>query len=132
MVKFKLIMAPKILVVDDEKTIRDLFREYLGEEGFLVETASSGQAALELINKEKFDLLLIDLIMPEMDGLELLRQVREGGSGAAAAILTAYEVELDKAREEFLNITAFIPKGIPMAEISEKINGIFKGEKENG
>ena len=125
-------MASKILVVDDEEIIRELFREYLGEEGFLVKVASSGQAALELVKKEKFDLLLIDLIMPEMDGQELLRQVRAAGIKVPAAILTAYEVEPDKTREEFLKIRAFIPKGIPMAEVSEKIKEIFKGEKKNG
>ena len=126
MVKSKRIMAEKILVVDDEETIRDLFREYLSQEGFLVKAASSGQAALELIKKENFDLLLIDLLMPAMDGLELVRQVREMGNETVVAILSAYEIELDKSREEFLKIRDFIPKGIPLAEVSRKIKEIFR------
>lgn len=123
-------MASKILVIDDEETIRDVFKSYLTEEGFLVKVAASGPEAISLIKEEIFDLLLIDLIMPDLDGLELLKQVREKGIDVPAAILTAYEIALDKDREEFLKIKDFIPKGISMAEVSEKIKEILaKGGK---
>jgi two-component system alkaline phosphatase synthesis response regulator PhoP len=119
--------TPKILVVDDEETIREVFSSYLCDEGFQVKAAASGLEALELIEEERFDFLLIDLIMPEMDGLELLSRVREKGIDVPAAVLTAYEIELDKDRENFLKIRDFIPKGISMAEVSEKIKDIIKG-----
>jgi len=124
-------MSNKILLVDDEEIIRELFKEYLTEEGFEVKAASSGKEAIEIVKGETFDLFLVDLIMPEMDGLQLLQEFRRFMIDVPVILLTAYGVDLDKSRKESLNIRGFIPKGIPMAEVSEKIKKLLKGE-ENG
>ncbi|MBN2810146.1 MAG: response regulator [Deltaproteobacteria bacterium] len=69
-------MKKRVLIVDDEKEIRDLFRRVLESAGYEVETAASGEEALEIIEKKKFPLLLFDLNMPGMDGIELCKRVR--------------------------------------------------------
>lgn len=68
--------AHRILVVDDEDEILDLVRAVLSGSGYVVTTASSGREALRLVREDRFDLLLLDINMPEMDGWEALRLLR--------------------------------------------------------
>ena len=65
-----------ILVVDDKANVRTLVREYLTAEGFRVVTAENGQAALYVARQEKPDLILLDIMMPDMDGFEFIRAFR--------------------------------------------------------
>lgn len=67
----------KILVADDEMAIRLLYSEELKEEGYEVYTASNGREALEIVEKVPLDLVILDIKMPEMDGIEALRQIKE-------------------------------------------------------
>lgn len=67
---------PSVLIVDDEQLIRDILADFLGMEGYQVRTAGDGMAALEELSRSRYDLLLSDLKMPKMGGLELLEQVR--------------------------------------------------------
>lgn len=67
----------KILVVDDEKDICDLFRRILESAGYQVSTANSGEEALEIIRQESFSLLFLDLNLPGIDGIELCRRARK-------------------------------------------------------
>ncbi|MEA1922239.1 MAG: response regulator [Pseudomonadota bacterium] len=67
----------RVLVVDDEKEIRDLFRRVLETAGYEVKTAESGEQALEILKEEKFPLLLFDLNLPGIDGLELCKRARK-------------------------------------------------------
>jgi DNA-binding response OmpR family regulator len=69
--------APCILVADDEPDVRDLIREILQESGFEVVTASNGQQAMERLESLPIDLLIVDLVMPEQEGLETIRMLRK-------------------------------------------------------
>lgn len=80
----------KILVVDDEASILDQSMKALSKEGYSVITADSGYEALEVAKRESFDLLVTDIVMPNMDGLELLRRFRELYPDAPAVIITGY------------------------------------------
>jgi DNA-binding NtrC family response regulator len=80
----------KILVVDDEAIIRDSLREWLGGSGHQVLTAENGTQALEIIRKEKPAILITDLVMPGMDGIELMKQAKEISPGIEVIIITAY------------------------------------------
>lgn len=82
--------TPKILVVDDDlDTCRNL-EDILTEMGYIVKTAQSGEAALELVRQNPFDVALLDFKMPGMDGLTLYRKIRNLRSGTVAMIITAY------------------------------------------
>ena len=85
----------KILVVDDEKPISDIIKFNLTKEGYDVITAADGQEALALFNDEKPDLVLLDQMLPEIDGVEVLRQIRSK-SETPVIMVTAKDSEIDK------------------------------------
>ncbi|MEX2146790.1 MAG: sigma-54 dependent transcriptional regulator [Candidatus Rokuibacteriota bacterium] len=80
----------KILVVDDEKSILLLLREALGQWGYQVKTASSGTEALDILRSELFDAMLSDVRMPDMSGLDLLREVRKQDESIEVVMMTGY------------------------------------------
>ncbi|MCL6621821.1 MAG: response regulator [Syntrophobacterales bacterium] len=80
----------KILVADDEMAIRLLYSEELKEEGYEVYTASNGREALEIVEKVPLDLVILDIKMPEMDGIEALRQIKERHPHLPVVLSTAY------------------------------------------
>jgi len=83
-------MKHKILVVDDEKIIRETLTQVLREEGFFAIAAENGLAALEKLQYEDFDLVITDLKMPEMDGLQLLEKIKLSYAQTSVMIITAY------------------------------------------
>ncbi|MCL6611564.1 MAG: response regulator, partial [Peptococcaceae bacterium] len=66
----------KILVVDDEAVVQKLITHYLSREGFQVITAGTGYTAMEIIRRERPDLIILDILLPELDGLEICREIR--------------------------------------------------------
>ncbi len=83
-------MKKKILVVDDEEGLRLLYKEELEDEGAVVTLAASGAEAIERLEEGSFDLILLDIKMPGMDGVEVLRRVKEKWSDIPVILCTAY------------------------------------------
>ena len=84
----------RILVIDDEQSIRELLKDFLETKGFEVLTASDGESGLELLREDKFDLFLLDLMMPGISGLELLKKIKI--SKATVIIVIAFRVQIYK------------------------------------
>ena len=80
----------RVLVVDDEQLVRDLLVSYLNSLGFVVETAQDGLEGLEKYTEGDFDLVITDLSMPNMDGIELVKELREADDEAVVLIITGY------------------------------------------
>jgi two-component system phosphate regulon response regulator OmpR len=87
---------PKILVVDDDLRLRDLLRRYLTDNGMTVYTAEHAQAMQRLWQREHFDLLILDLMMPGEDGLSVLRRLRGGNDTTPVLMLTAKGEDVDR------------------------------------
>ena len=81
---------PTILVVDDKDSMRNMLTETLVEEGYRVDSAPDGRRALELVRNKSYDLVLTDLKMPDVDGLEVLSGVKESDSDTSVIVMTAY------------------------------------------
>lgn len=81
----------KILVVDDEQNIRELYKEEFEEMGYAVTLVSDGLQALSAMDGDKFDLVTLDMRMPDIDGIETLRKMKEKDSSLPVVICTAYE-----------------------------------------
>lgn len=86
----------RILVVDDQSGMCDFLSHYLKTRGYEAEVAHSAEEALEALKKSEFDLVLSDIMMPFVDGLDLLREIKKSRPGVAVILMTAY-ASLDKA-----------------------------------
>ncbi|MDI6755514.1 MAG: response regulator [Thermodesulfobacteriota bacterium] len=107
-------MAPKILVVDDDELVLIAIQELLSPLGFSVTTAPNGVEALEKILNERFNLVILDVIMPEMNGFEVCQKIRQVDSYAETPImmLTAKSGEEDKQRGMEVGANLYLPKPI--------------------
>lgn len=85
----------KILIVDDEKNILKLYQAELEDEGYTVVTANSGKEALDIFEKEDPDIVTLDVLMPDIDGIQVLRQIKEKKPDLPVIMLTAYDYRDD-------------------------------------
>ncbi len=114
-----------ILVVDDKANVRTLVREYLAEQGFRVVTAENGRIALYTARQEKPDLILLDIMMPEMDGFEFIRTYRKE-SDRPIILLTAKMDESDKVVGLELGADDYITKPFGMRELVARIHTVLR------
>ncbi|MBI5237509.1 MAG: response regulator [Deltaproteobacteria bacterium] len=116
-------MKKKILVVDDEEGLRLLYKEELEDGGATVELASSGEEALEILGKQKVDLVLLDIKMPGMDGVEVLRRLKEKWSDLPVILCTAYP----HYKHDFGTWAsdAYVVKSSDLTELKQTIKEIF-------
>lgn len=124
----------KILVVDDHSTSQRLLRFILQQSNHTVLSAFNGFEALECLSRTDVDLLLTDLLMPEMDGLTLLEQLRsdERYKALPIIILTASEKEQHHQRAKAAGVTAVLTKPIESNEIIETVNRSMPHEQSVG
>jgi two-component system alkaline phosphatase synthesis response regulator PhoP len=118
-------MAKTILVVDDERRLRDLVQAYLTQEGFRVVTAADGQEALFVARHEKPDLILLDLMMPEMGGYEFLR-VHSKERDTPVIVLTAKLEENDKVLGLELGADDYVTKPFSMRELTARVRAVLR------
>ncbi|HEY7591137.1 MAG TPA: response regulator transcription factor [Candidatus Limnocylindrales bacterium] len=118
-------MARTILVVEDEPTLRETLSEALEADGFRVVAAGDGPAALDRFRAEKPDLVLLDLMLPEMSGIEVCRIIR-GESGVPIVMLTAKDSELDKVVGLELGADDYVTKPFSLRELSARIRAVFR------
>ena len=83
-------MTNSILIVDDERGIRETLRGVLEDEGFEVETAASGEACLKSVEMNNFGCILLDVWLPNIDGLETLKKLREQGNDSAVVMISGH------------------------------------------
>src|SRR5919106_3628668 len=116
----------RVLVVDDEPIVRDVLSRYLSREGFEVETAADGQAALEVFEATRPELIVLDLMLPGIDGLEVLRRIRSR-NGAAVIMLTARGEEPDRVVGLELGADDYVTKPFPPRELAARITAVLRG-----
>ena len=115
----------KILIIDDETDLRDLMKDVLEEDGYQVFCAANGPDGI-LLNKQKNpDVILLDLRMPEMDGIETLRNIRDTDDEVNVVILTGYGCP-DTIRDSFdLNVSEYLSKPFENRELLSIIGKVF-------
>ena len=118
----------KILIVDDEKNIREVIKEYSILEGYEVKEADSGVKALELLNSEKFDLMILDIMMPIMDGFTLLNSIPKE-KRIPTIILSARDDEIDKLEGFDRGIDDYLCKPFSPRELMARVKAILKRTK---
>ncbi|VAX33941.1 Response regulator receiver protein [hydrothermal vent metagenome] len=113
----------KILIVDDDPSIRMLYKEELEDEGYDVVTASSGEEALRLFEEENPDLVTLDILMPDMDGIQVLRKMKEKKPRLPIIMSTAYDYRDDFA---VWASEAYVVKSSDTTELKDTIKKLLK------
>ena len=118
-------MATRILVVDDEPSVTDLLAYNLRKASYEVLTAADGRAALELARQDKPDLILLDLMLPEMDGLDLCRELRKT-SNVPVIMITARGEEIDRVVGLELGADDYVTKPFSVRELMARIKAVLR------
>lgn len=117
---------PIVLVVDDEKSLREFVRRNLEARHYKVLTASNGLEALAIFKTEKIDLVILDLMMPHLDGLETTRRIRSESSDIPIIILTALGEESDKVQAFDLGADDYLTKPFGVGELMGRIRAVLR------
>jgi CheY-like chemotaxis protein len=117
---------PRILIIEDSAHIRLLIREILEADAFTVTEAEGGRQGLELAAKEKPDCIILDLIMPDVDGLNILKSLRERGSTIPVIVVTAHMQESVRRQCLELGASGFVHKPLTRAELRHAVNKVLK------
>jgi len=119
-------MNRRVLVVDDEVSIVKLITFNLEKEGFKTLQAYSGYEALKIIKEEKPDLVILDIMLPEMDGFEICRRIRQEKYPTAVIILTAKDDEIDKVLGLELGADDYITKPFSPRELIARVKAVLR------
>ncbi len=119
-------MMKKILVVDDEASIVTLLSYNLEKSGYQVVTAGDGKEALLKVNEERPDLILLDLMLPQLDGIEVLKQIRQDRNNTPVIMLTARGDELDKVLGLELGADDYITKPFSPREVIARVKALLR------
>ena len=122
-----------ILVVDDEENIRQLIKKYANYEGYKVTEASDGLEALEICGQCSFDLIVLDVMMPELDGFSALRRLRQEDRRTPVLMLSARGEEYDRIRGFELGVDDYVVKPFSPKELMLRVAAILRraGEHED-
>lgn len=125
-------MAPKALIVDDEQAIRELVRYHLEKEGLQCVEAQDGKAALDLALSERPDLLILDLMLPHVDGLEVCRMLKRNAATAHTAIimLTAKAEEVDRIVGLEIGADDYVVKPFSPRELVARVKAVLRRGKD--
>lgn len=120
----------KILIVDDEDMIREVIKEYSEDAGYQTDEAENGKIALEKINKNTYDLLILDIMMPEMDGFTVLKNIPKEKM-IPTIVLSARGEEYDKLNGFDLGIDDYLTKPFSPKELIARIKAVLNRTQKN-
>ena len=117
---------PKILVIDDEPSIRNLLDTLLTRKGYTVVLADGGQKGLELLRREHPDAVVLDLKMPEMDGIAVLQQLRGAGHALPVIVLTGAGTSELERQVQALGVTEYVAKEFSLHRLGDALKRLLK------
>lgn len=118
-------MGQKVLIVDDQYGIRLLLYEVFKREGYEVHQAENGKKALEMVKRHTPDIILLDMKLPGMDGIEILKQIRKIDDNVKVIMMTAYG-ELDMLAEAVkYNVVTYFTKPFDIDQLKNKVNEVL-------
>jgi DNA-binding NtrC family response regulator len=126
-------MLYKILIVDDESPVRELFEDLFKKEDCQVVGCASGEEALVHIKKDTFDVVLLDIKLPGMSGLEVLKNIRDTHKNLPVVMITGFGYDEDLiAKSKQFGCSGYIGKNMPVAQIIVTFKQFVKNAKEKG
>lgn len=119
----------KILLTDDDQALNQLLCEYLSSQGFDVDPAFDGEEALNMLKTANYDVLVLDVMMPKLDGMAALRKLRQDGSTMPVIMLTAQGDDVDRIVGLELGADDYIPKPCNPRELVARIRAVLRRTK---
>ena len=119
-------MAVRILVVDDDRAVRESLRRSLAFNGYSVELAQDGREALDLIANDRPDALVLDVMMPRLDGLEVCRQLRSTGDDLPILVLTARDSVSERVAGLDAGADDYLPKPFALEELLARMRALLR------
>jgi two-component system, OmpR family, response regulator MprA len=116
----------RILVVDDDRSVRESLRRSLAFNGYQVELASDGQAALDAVLSERPDAMVLDVMMPRLDGLEVCRRMRAAGDELPILVLTARDAVSDRVAGLDAGADDYLPKPFALEELLARLRALLR------
>jgi len=115
-----------LLIVDDEERLRKAMERSFRQDGYRIRTAASGEDALAVLQAEKVDLVITDLVMPGMDGMALVRAIRSSDPGMKVMVLTAYGSAESMAEAEALKVAYYLTKPFDLFHLKSRVRKLLK------
>jgi two-component system, OmpR family, response regulator MprA len=119
-------MRSRLLVVDDDPDVRDSLRRALGYAGYAVATAANGMEALSSLSRSPVDLVILDVLMPMLDGLEACRALRERGNAIPVLLLTARDAIDDRVAGLEAGADDYLVKPFALRELLARVNALLR------
>jgi len=116
----------RILVVDDDRSVRESLRRSLAFNGYQVDLASDGQAALDAVLAQRPDAMVLDVMMPRLDGLEVCRRMRAGGDDLPILVLTARDAVSDRVSGLDAGADDYLPKPFALEELLARLRALLR------
>jgi two-component system, OmpR family, response regulator MprA len=116
----------RILVVDDDRSVRESLRRSLAFNGYQVELANDGQAALDSVLASRPDAMVLDVMMPRLDGLEVCRRLRSGGDDLPILVLTARDAVSDRVSGLDAGADDYLPKPFALEELLARLRALLR------
>lgn len=122
----------KILIVEDEALLRELIQRSLEKERYVIETASTCNSALRKIEDYEYDCVLLDIMLPDGSGLDILRRIKDLHLSTSVIILSAKDALEDKVEGLNLGADDYLPKPFHLAELHARIKSVFRRRHREG
>jgi len=122
----------RILIVDDDQRLRDLLLRYLGEQGFAARAVPDAAGMDKMLARERYDLIVLDLMLPGEDGLAICRRLRAANAGPAILMLTAKGDEIDRIVGLEMGADDYLPKPFNPRELVARVNAILRRRAPGG
>ena len=122
----------RILIVEDDPSMQTGLRDNLEIEGYTIDVAGDGEAGLELFTSEKYDLAILDVMMPKLSGFDLLKKAREQGIATPVIMLTAKGEEIDRVLGLELGADDYVTKPFSLRELLARVKAVMRRSERTG
>lgn len=118
-------MDNKVLIVEDDLSVSEMIKDYLEKEGYKVVTAFEGEEGMQRFQNDSFDLIILDIMMPKLDGIEVMKQIRRDSS-VPILIVSAKDTDVEKVLGLELGADDYIAKPFSMIELSARVKAALR------
>jgi len=121
----------KIIIIEDNRDLVQVLAEGLGESGFIVDSAYDGEEGLDKVVKNEYECIILDIMLPKMDGYELIEKIRESGKDTPILVLTAKDSIEDRVKGLEAGADDYLVKPFDFRELLARINALIRRHAEH-